>query len=62
MYQQTILKITPLVTMFKNPSAAEMSESTCLWERVNDIYDQIEYLNRHALITIIGYKVLKVKF
>ena len=39
-----------------------MSESTCLWERVNDIYDQIEYLNRQALIKIIGYKVYKMKF
>ena len=28
--------------MFQKPSAAEMSESTRLWERVNDIYDQIE--------------------
>ena len=48
--------------MFQKPSAAEMSESACLLERVNDIYDPIEYLNRRALITIIGYKVLKVKF
>ena len=60
--QQTILKTTPLATMFQKPSAAEMSESACFWERVNDIYDQIEYLNRQALITITGYKVHKVKF